>query len=195
MPARERPRFDGPYAAAVAASIALGVWLFWPTLRLGLFADDYTALAMADGRFAAPRGAFDLFDFANGRPADVAALRRLGSIPWWAPPDFRVSFMRPFSSALVHIDRALFGDALWAYHAHSIAAWALLVIATSALYRRLFTRGVAAMATLLFAVDRSQHFPVLWLSNRGGLYASALGVLGLMAHVRFRQERLSLIHI
>ena len=176
--------------AALLLSIALGVWLFWPTLELGLFADDYTAAAMADGRFAAPRGAFDLFDFANGTPGDVRALRRLGSIPWWAPDDYRVSFLRPLSSALVHADRALFGDALWAYHAHSIAAWALLVVAASALYRRLFSPGVAALATLMFAIDDSQHFPVLWLSNRGGIYAVLFGVLGLLAHLRYRERGL-----
>src|SRR5882672_4336083 len=97
--AKSARRRDPLYAAAVAASIALGTWLFWPTLDVGLFADDYTAAAMADGRFAAPRGAFDLFNFAGGRSTDVAALRRLGSIPWWAPDNFRVSFLRPLSSA------------------------------------------------------------------------------------------------
>jgi hypothetical protein len=174
------------YFAAVAVVLALGVQLFWPTLRLGLFADDYTAAAMLDGSFAAPRGRFDLFNFADGTRADVRALRRLGSVPWWAPDDFRVSFLRPLSSALVHLDRALFGDALWLYHLHSIAAWALLVIAASLLFRRLLPAASAAVATAFFGLDHSHHFAVLWLSNRGGIYASALGVLALLAHLRWR---------
>jgi hypothetical protein len=177
------------FVAAVAAIVGLGVVLFWPTLDLGLFADDYTAAAMLDGSFAAPRSRWDLFDFANGSPADVAALRRLGSVPWWAPDDLRISFLRPLSSLLWRLDRALFCDAIWLYHAHSIAAWALLVVAASALYRRLFGRGVAALAALMFAIDESQHFPVIWLSNRGGIYAVMLGVLGLHAHLRWRLER------
>jgi hypothetical protein len=174
------------YAAAIAGCVALGTWLFWPTLDAGLFADDYVALAMVDGRFSAPRRPLDLFDFANGSASDIAAAQRLGSIPWWAPDGFRIAFLRPLSSALWHVDRALFGDAVWAYHAHSIAAWALLVVAAGLCYRRVFTRGVAALSTLLFAIDHSQHFPVLWLSNRGGLYAIAFGVFGLCAHLRAR---------
>jgi hypothetical protein len=62
------------------------------------------------------------------------------------------------------------------------------VIAASVLYRRLFSRGVAALATLMFAIDDSQHFPVLWLSNRGGIYAVLFGVVGLHAHLRFRED-------
>jgi hypothetical protein len=170
----------------VAAVLATGAVLFRPTLDLGLFADDYTAKAMADGTFASPRGKFDLFNFADGTRADVRALRRLGSLPWWAPDDLRISFLRPLSSALVHLDRALFGDAFWLHHLHSIAAWMLLVVAASALYLRLLPAGVAALATAFFGLDDSQHFPVVWLANRGGIYAVALGVLGLLAHLRFR---------
>ncbi len=182
----ERSRWA--YAAAIAAVLALGLWLFWPTLRLGLFADDYVAQAMLDGRFAAHRGAFDLFNFADGTSGDIRALQRLGSIPWWAPGDFRVSFLRPLSSALWHLDRALFGRALWAYHAHSLFAWALLAITASAVYRRLFPLGIAALSTLVFALDDSLHFPVLWLSNRGGIYAVMFGALGLLAHLRWRER-------
>ncbi|MFI5309530.1 MAG: hypothetical protein ACHQ53_19395, partial [Polyangiales bacterium] len=174
------------YAAAVAVTLGLGLHLFWPALKLGLFADDYVALAMLDGHFAAPRGSFDLFDFANGSAVDVVALRRLGSVAWWAPDDFRVSFLRPLSSALWQIDRALFGKAFWAYHAHSFFAWALLVLAAATCYRRMLTPAVAAFATLAFALDESHHFSVLWLSNRGGIYAVAFGVLGLHAHLRYR---------
>jgi len=174
------------YIAAVAVVLALGMQLFWPTLRLGVFADDYTAAAMLDGSFAAPRGPLDLFNFADGTREDIRKLRRLGSIPWWAPDDFRVSFLRPLSSALVHVDRALFGEALWLHHAHSIAAWALLVVAASLLYRRLLPAASAVIATAFYGLDHSHHFPVLWLSNRGGIYATALGVFALLAHLRWR---------
>jgi hypothetical protein len=191
MPADARARWnDSLYAAAVALALALGLWLFWPTLQLGLFADDYTAQAMLDGTFAAPRSPLDLFNFADGSQNDVVALRKLGSIPWWAPSDFRVSFLRPLSSALWHLDRLLLGRAYAAYHAHSIAAWALLVIAASVFYRRIFTTGVAGLCTLIFAIDDSHHFSVLWLSNRGGIYAVLVGVLGLLAHLRWRNEGL-----
>ena len=127
---------------------------------------------MVDGRFAAPRAPLDLFDFANGR----AERHRARAAPGLGRRGGRrrgsgSSFLRPLSSALVHFDRALFGDALWAYHAHSIAAWALLVDRGERAVPAAVQRGVAALATLIFAVDHSQHFPVLWLSNRGGIYA------------------------
>lgn len=176
------------YAGVLAITLAAGIGFFWPSLQQGLFADDYIAVAMLENVFAAPRGPFDLFDFASGQRADVAALKRLGSIPWWAPPNFRVSFMRPLSSALWHVDRALFGSWLVGYHLHSIAAWSLLVIAAAALYRALLPLSIALLALPMFALDQSLHFPVIWLSNRGGLYAIALGIVGLHAHVRARER-------
>ena len=131
-------------ARSEAAILAFGVWSFWPTLELGLAADDYMAVAVAEGRFAAPRDRLDVFNFAGGSAADVQATQRLGSLPWFAPQQLRFSFLRPLSSALWWVDRALFGDALWAYHVHSIALWVLLALAASALYRRLLPLSAAA---------------------------------------------------
>jgi hypothetical protein len=177
------------YVAAIAAVLALGAWLYWPTLDMGLFADDYAIAAARAGTLAARRGPLDLFDFGNGTLADTRALQRLGSLPWWAVPDLRISFMRPLSSALVHLDAALFGRNAWAQHAHSIVVWALLALAASALYRRLLgSRVLAVLATAFFALDQSQHMPVEWLCNRGGLYAMLFGVLGLHAHLRHRAQ-------
>jgi len=176
------------FAAAIAATLAFGCWRFAPTLDLGLAADDYMAVAVVEGSFAAPRGPLDAFNFAGGTAADVAATQRLGSVPWFAPPELRFAFLRPLSSALWLLDRALFGRELWAYHAHSIAIWALLTLAASALYRRLLPLSAAALATAIFALDQSQHMPVLWLCNRGALYALLFGVLALHAHVRWREQ-------
>ena len=177
------------HRAALAAILAFGVWSFWPTLQLGLAADDYMAVAVAEGWFAAPRSRLDVFDFAGGTAADVRATQRLGSVPWFAPPELRFAFLRPLSSALWQLDRALFGDALWAYHLHSIALWGLLALAANGLYRRLLPLSAAAWATAIFALDQSQHMPVLWLCNRGALYALLLGVLALHAHLRWREQR------
>jgi hypothetical protein len=176
------------YALLVAVVIVLGVHQYWPTLQLGLFSDDYLAEAMADGRFGVPRSALDLFNFVDGSPNEEAALKRLGMLPWWTPPDFRIAFMRPLSSALLYVDRALFGPLMWARHVHSIVIWIVLCVASAALYRRLFSITVAAIATATFCLDESQHGPVVWLCNRGGTYAVLFGVLGLAAHLRYRIE-------
>ena len=176
------------YLPCVGLILALLLWFYAPTLRDGLFADDYIALAIMDGQFAAPRNSLDLFNFADGTAEDVRALRRLGSLPWWAPDDYRIAFMRPLSSAAWHFDVWAFARNYGAYHAHSLAVLFALVVSASFLYRKLFPAGVALFATLVFAVDDSLQFPVLWLSNRGGLYALFFGTLALHAHLRFREQ-------
>src|SRR5262245_56755171 len=185
MRARHGFRF---YPVAVAVVLALGAWLFAPALQLGLFSDDFSAEAMREGRYGRARAPLDLFNFVDGSAEDVHALQRVGMVAWWAPTDMRIAFMRPLSSALVHIDHALFGDALWAYHLHSLIAWALLVLATSALYVRWIPPLPAALATAFFALDQSQHGPAVWLCNRGGLYAVLFCVIGLHQHLRFRED-------
>jgi hypothetical protein len=177
------------HALGVALILALLTWFYWPSLSDGLFADDYVAMAMMEGSFAAPRGPLDLFNFGDGTAEDVRALRRLGSLPWWAPDDHRLRFLRPLSSATWQLDRLLFGRHYGAYHAHSLLVFFALVVSASLLYRRLFSPAVALLATAIFALDDSHRFPVLWLSNRGGIYALLFGVLALHAHLAFRESR------
>jgi len=181
-------RAQRAYMMGLGSILALLLWFYAPTLHDGLFADDYIALAIMDGKFAAPRKTLDLFNFADGTPEDVYALRRLGSLPWWAPDDFRIAFMRPLSSAAWYFDHWLFGRNYGGYHAHSLFVLFALVLSASTLYRRLFPAGVALFAALVFAVDDSLQFPVLWLSNRGGLYALFFGSLALHAHLTFREQ-------
>lgn len=184
-------RAQRAYWLGLGLILALLLWFYAPTLSDGLFADDYIAMAILEGKFAAPRKVLDLFNFADGTPEDVRALRRLGSLPWWAPDDFRIAFMRPLSSAVWHFDRWLFGRNYGAYHGHSLAVLFALVLSAGYLYRRLFPAGVALFATLVFAVDDGLQFPVLWLSNRGGLYALLFGSLALHAHLTWREQNKS----
>lgn len=177
------------YLPCLGLILALLLWFYEPTLHDGLFADDYVAMAIMEGKFAAPRKFLDLFNFADGTAEDVRALRRLGSLPWWAPDDYRIAFMRPLSSAAWYFDRAVFGSSYGGYHAHSLLVFFALVASASFLYRSLFSSSVALFATLVFAVDDSLQFPVLWLSNRGGIYALWLGTLALYAHLKFREQK------
>jgi hypothetical protein len=176
------------YAAAVLAVLLVGLAVLWPTLELGLMADDYMAVAVTRGELSSPRHPLDAFAFVLGRAGDLAGVQRLGTIAWWAPPDFRLAFLRPLSGALWHLDQALFGDDLRFYHAHSLAAWAALALLSASFYRSLFSRGIAALACAVFALDQSQHMPAMWLSNRGGLYAVLFGVLGVRAHLSWRER-------
>lgn len=143
---------------------------------------------MLDGAFASKRHALDLFTFVDGSEEDRRALQRLGSIPWWASDDLRLSFLRPLPSALISLDRVLFGQTLWAYHVHHLLWWTLLVVAIAMLYGRLLPLPIAASACLLFALDEGSHYPVLWLANRGGLISLALCALSLYLHLRWRRD-------
>lgn len=176
------------YALGLGLLFVVLLWFYRPTLQDGLFADDYVAMAIMEGKFAAPRNALDLFDFANGTEQDVRALRRLGSLPWWAPDNYRIAFLRPLSSASWQLDRLLFGKHYGAYHAHSLLVFFALIVSATLLYRKLFSPIVALLATAIFALDDSHRFPLLWLSNRGGIYALLFGVLALHAHLLFRER-------
>jgi hypothetical protein len=165
-----------------------GLWILWPALYSGLVSDDYVSLAMMEGGFAVPRHPLDLFNFIDGSATEHAALQRAG-YPWWMPPDFKIAMLRPFASLLSWADRVLFGDALFWHHAHSLAWWVVLVWAALRLYERQLSPALAALAALLFAIDQSHHAPASWLANRGGLISVALGVLGLVAHIRYREQR------
>jgi hypothetical protein len=173
---------------ALAGACLPGLWILWPSLYGGLISDDFVTLAMMEGAFAAPRQPLDLFNFIDGSLAEHAALQAAG-YPWWMPPDFKIAFLRPFASLLLWVDRVLFADAVFWHHAHSLLWWVLLVWAALRLYGRQFSPGLAALATLLFAIDQSHHGPVSWLANRGGLISVALGVLGLTAHIAYREQR------
>jgi hypothetical protein len=184
------PSFRSLRAHLLGVGLILGLllWFYWPTLQDGLFADDYVAMAIMEGKFAAPRGALDLFNFADGTPADVHALRRLGSLPWWAPEDYRIAFLRPLSSLSWQLDRLLFGRHYGLYHAHSLLVFFGLVLSVSLLYRKLLSPVPALLASAIFALDDSHRFPLLWLSNRGGFYALLFGSLALHAHLAFRER-------
>ena len=166
MLARRYSRPDVWLSTALALSLGATAWLFWPTLHDGLFADDFVAAAMLDGKFASPRAPLDLFNFADGTAEDVTRLRRLGSLPWWAPSDFRVSFMRPLSSALWHVDRALFGKGTGC--SRTLARRVLRARARDRLlYRALVPGSIAAIAGDDLRARRQPHFPSV-VSNRGG---------------------------
>ena len=142
---------------------------------------DCIEAAMIDGTCAADRAPLDLFSFAKGSTEDVRALQRYGSMPWWAVDNLNLSMLRPLASALVHFDRAVFGDNLRAYHAHSFFWWAALVLSVALLLRSLLPTRLAAGAIFLFALNPGHHYTVTWLANRSAFVSLCFGLLGLHA--------------
>ncbi len=175
------------YAWTVTAIVVFGVWLRWPTLENGFFSDDISAIAMAEGKYAAPRSKLDLFNFTDGTTEDHDRLMRSGSLPWWTVPGLRLAMLRPLSSALMLLDRALFEDQAVLYHAHSFLWWIGVMVIAAVLLRQLFSVVMASLTLFLFALEEGHTLPLGWLANRGTLVAMVFCLLGLRAHLRYRR--------
>ncbi|MFH1463678.1 MAG: hypothetical protein ABIO70_04755 [Pseudomonadota bacterium] len=189
----DHPRL--PWAAAL-----LAVALCLPALRFGLLADDWLhrALILAwKGQVhlpllagAPPRAPLTgLFVFFDGSTEGLHDLGRFGLLPWWAAEGLKASFLRPLAVASHLLDYALWPGSPVAMHLHSLAWLALAVLGAAALYQRLAgAPRVAALATLLFAVQDHHAGPALWIANRNALMAFALTSVTLLLHDRWRRE-------
>ena len=180
---RRRPR-DRSLLALV---LLVGLALHLPALRLGRFADDHGIdLALAGELEGRPMRPWNVYDFGEApRPGEPAW--ETGAFPWWTAPEWKLRFFRPLTSLSFVLDRALFGADLVARHAHSLAWFAVLLALLDAFYRSLgLSRGVAALATLLYAADDATLVPVAWLANRNSLLEVVFTVAAALAALRAR---------
>jgi hypothetical protein len=180
--ARRMPSWGG-----VALLLLAGVVIFWPALRAEFALDDHAHAAMVAGTFPAPRAPYDLYNLIDD--TSRGPLLERGVLPWWTRPELTIRFFRPLSSVLRWADYKLLGDRPFAHHAHSFLWWIALVFAARALFRRLLPSRPAAIATFIFALAPCQSVPLIWLANREALVSLALGLPGLLAYVRWREER------
>lgn len=176
-------------------AITVGLVLALPALWVGLQGDDWTiratVLELHTVRHVAGTP-LNPFSFLDGDPERTRRLMDAGWLPWWSAPEARASFFRPVTG-LTHIaDYRLLDRWPALMHVHSLAWFAVLLWAVAVLYRRLMGQSlglwVAALATLLFAVDEAHAMPVGWLANRNTLIAGVFGVLALIAHDRWRRD-------
>ncbi|HDP35806.1 MAG TPA: hypothetical protein ENN29_11935 [Candidatus Hydrogenedentes bacterium] len=172
------------YLFGVLASVVVAL----PALWFGFFVDDYLFLATMAG--LNPIGSsFDLYVFGSGDPEQMLSLIQNGPYPWFGDPDFKVHFFRPLASALMTLDRVLFGHCAVAYSAHSILWYVLLCFAAMLIFRRTLPPAAGVLALFLFVVDESHALPTAWWSNRHSIMAVGLGLLGVAAHLRWREDR------
>lgn len=166
---------------AVAIVIAIAVALHWPGLHTGLFADDYLIRAMIQGEYPAQRAPWDLYSFYGGA-RELDALTASGTLPWWIPPELRLSLLRPLPSLLLFAEERLLGLSPFAMHLCSLA-WLVGFLAAFAFYaRRVLPEVAATLATALVAFDVSLVSPVAWLCNRATLISATFAALGLAAY-------------
>lgn len=142
----------------------------------------------ADGPGSAMK---DLFVAVHPRK-NLEALRAYGALPWWTCEEYRVAFWRPLASFTHWLDYRLFPGSFAMMHVHNILWFAAVVLAVTAMYRRLIGAGwVAGLAGLLFVLDDSGYFPTMWVANRNLLLALLFGMLAILCHDRWRRPGVS----
>ena len=178
------PRAGLPRAGFLGLGLALAAGLITalPSLFSGFFLDDLAQIALMEPWYPRNAGTFNLYSFLGELPLD----------PWWKHPDFQVALWRPLSSALLRVDQRLFGHDSIGYHAHSLLWLACLLALVAAFYRKRLSPRVATLALLIFALDECHILTAGWIANRHAMVAMVPTVLGLMAHLRWRQEGWSL---
>jgi len=175
--------------------VAVGMALGLPSLWVGLQSDDLMirAAVVRDPayKWLCP-SPWQPFTFLDGDPERNRMLMDLGWLNWWSYPRCRAAFLRPVT-ALTHIVDFR-GWPRWPawMHVQSLVWYGLLVWAVARLYRRLIGRAaplwVAALASLLFAIDDAHGMPAGWLANRNSTLGALFGVLALLAHDRWRRD-------
>jgi hypothetical protein len=166
----------------IALLVALA--LLSPAVFSGFAADDYILLYELDHRSHsewAGRAPFDLFRWID--PAHALRLRDGAGLPWWTYEGSVFACLRPITSALHTLDQTLApNNALWA-HAHNVLWFAVLVTLCWRAYRQLIdVAWVAALASVMFALDAAHGASVGWIANRNALIGASFAITSLLCH-------------
>jgi hypothetical protein len=168
-----------------------------PQLRFAQFnTDDYSQLAVLEGieihRGLSP---LNLYGFVNGDP-DLRSLQiAYGPTVWYADPTEKINFFRPLSSALVTATHSVAGLDPLPYAIHGLLWYLVAIASLGLLVRRVFLvpRGgrshpAVYLALVIFAVSASNCSTVMWNAARWILVSTALGLAGLAAHMKWRED-------
>jgi hypothetical protein len=167
------------------ACFVLGVALCAPALGNNLQAEDYghRAAALANPWRAA------LYPAGRADPTATYYLKDRGILPWITVENLHVSFYRPLAELTLHIDYRFWPERPALMFAHSLVWLGLLLGASIGLYRRVVRpEWAVGLAALLTAFDDAHGAAISWLAARHTLVASALGVLAIVCHDRWRRS-------
>lgn len=159
-------------------ALALALLLSLPSLFQGFNTDDLLILSNLETWYPELSNNFDIY----------SSLIEHLDIPWWSATEMKVSFFRPLSAVLLHLDHGFFGRQVLLWRVHSLLWLALLLWMANRIYRRHLSPAVAGVALLLLALDESLSFTAGWISNRHALVAAALGCAALVAHRQWRED-------
>ena len=171
--------------------VVLSVMIYAPSLDSGFQADDYHIIAMQKGLSPFPAVEWNLTHFivfGLTRPGMAKKYIEEGVIPWWSSHDLWIKTFRPLAGFLMSLDYHLFGDSPLPYHVHSLLWGILLFLSFGLLLRRVLPGRFGAVALAIYTLSTIPSVPILWIVNRYALIACALAVLGLLAHIRWRED-------
>jgi hypothetical protein len=164
--------------------VAIAFALSLPAIAAGFSTDDHIAA------YRIKHGAKAWSLFAIGH-ADVAKGVVDGTFPWWTSPHLQVRFLRPLAMLSHVLEFQWWPDAAWAMHLLNGLLYAAMVAIAWALYRELVPRQlrVAALASLMFAIDDGHGVSVGWISGRNTVLASLFVLTAFWLHVRARRRQ------
>ncbi|MEY2842217.1 MAG: hypothetical protein RI920_254 [Pseudomonadota bacterium] len=172
-------------------AVAFGMLLVLPSANLGLFGDDYLHWAILTGRVHNPQigSFFGLFNFADGNPAHVQALKDSGQLVWWASDVVKINFWRPLSELSQWLDYTLWPEQPVLMHVHNVLLYGLMIWLVGRFYQQLDTnRTHTGLATWLFAGNMLHAFAVAWLACRNQMLSGVFLALTMLAYHRWRQS-------
>lgn len=177
----DRPR-------GLMACLLLGLVLVLPSLKAGFFLDDYLQIAQLEGWSYAPAPPYDLFAFTPRDPGAAGRLINVGAAPFFTAPNLRIAFLRPLPSLLTWADHAIFGRNAMAAHVHTLLWYGALLATVALLLSRLLPGPLGLLALLLFCVDDGHAMTVTFIAARNGAVATVFTLMGLWAHIRWREQ-------
>ncbi|MEI6787151.1 MAG: hypothetical protein WCL49_01610 [bacterium] len=100
-------------------------------------------------------------------------LKNIGIQPWWSDEGREVSFWRPLSAATHWLDYRLWPSHRMLFRIHSAAWFALFLVASWGLYRKLDKRDWGAgLAVLLLTLKPENLESVTWIAARNSLISA-----------------------
>jgi hypothetical protein len=170
--------------------VLLALAVTMPSATAGLLQDDHVHAVFILQHLAQPHaGWWDLFDACcrQGTPS-VSERIALGVLPWWTHPHLSMALFRPLSVVTQYLDYLLWPNAPVLMHLHNMAWYAASVALVGALYRRMMSGGVAALALLMYAVDASHAEGTAWIADRNTLMSATFALAALVSYDRLRRE-------
>jgi len=161
----------------VLLAVGAGILLMLPALWSGFVISDLGVLPVLDGWYPEVGAPFNVY----------ASFFDLPGSPWWIGPETRMTFCRPLASALLHLDHRLFALRPLGYHVHSLL-WLGGFIALCGLFYSRLPRDIGTVALAIVAFDACHFVSSGWICGRHAVVAVVLSLLGLLAHVRWREH-------